>query len=185
MKEPKPRGLPPQDNIDETAYYFIREHNDQAVALREEGELEEAISSYDKVLSIKGDVAVVYNNRGVAWLEKGNLDRAVSDFDQAVAVAPDFAAPYYNRGIVRRKKKNSDRRSPIFRWHWKKSRICPKPITTAVKPGARKAAPNGRSATTARRLHWIRILQPLTTTGARRSANSKNMTSPSKTTAGR
>jgi tetratricopeptide (TPR) repeat protein len=102
--EPNQRGLPPIDEMDAGMYHFIRENNDQGIALREEGELDEAIANYDRVLSIKGDVAVVYNNRGVAWLKKRDLDRAISDFDKALDIDPDFAAPYYNRGIAWRKK---------------------------------------------------------------------------------
>jgi len=100
LKEPQPRGLPPQDEIDETAYYFIREHNDQAVALREEGELEEAISNYDKVLSIKGDVAVVYNNRGEAQRKQQKYDLAIEDYSRALKINPEFAVAYYNRGLA-------------------------------------------------------------------------------------
>ena len=84
------QGLSLPDELDDREYYFIREHNDQGVAFRREGELKDAIAKYDRVLTIKGDVAVVYNNRGVAWLEKGHVDRAIADFKRALELDPEL-----------------------------------------------------------------------------------------------
>jgi tetratricopeptide (TPR) repeat protein len=86
--------------MDDTTYYFIREGNDEGVALRREGELEEAISRYDRVLSIKGDAAVVYNNRGEVRRKMQNYELAIEDYSRALQINPHFAVVYYNRGLA-------------------------------------------------------------------------------------
>ena len=62
---------------------------------------EEALSAYDKALSLKSDHAVVYNNRGATKSLIGQLEAAIADYDKAIQFKPDYADAYYNRGWAR------------------------------------------------------------------------------------
>ena len=62
---------------------------------------EEALSAYDKALSLKPDNAVVYNNRGATKSLLRQLETAISDYDKAIQLKQDYADAYYNRGWAR------------------------------------------------------------------------------------
>ena len=55
---------------------------------------EEALSAYDKALSLKPDHAVVYNNRGATKSLLRQLEAAISDYDKAIQLKPDYADAY-------------------------------------------------------------------------------------------
>ena len=64
------------------------------------GDLDSAISDYDKAIQINPDFAAAYVNCGYAYYTKGEFDRAISDFDQAIQLIPDEAQVYFDRGLV-------------------------------------------------------------------------------------
>ncbi|MYD62148.1 MAG: tetratricopeptide repeat protein, partial [Gemmatimonadetes bacterium] len=71
------------------------------VEVAKKNNIQEAISVYDRALSLKPDFADAYTNRGTA---KGMLEQpeaAIADFDRALSLKPDDAEVYYNRGSVK------------------------------------------------------------------------------------
>ena len=66
----------------------------------QQGNYEDAITYYTKVLKVNPKDAISYNNRGLAWGKKGDYDNAIADFTKAVEIDPQFADAYKNRGIV-------------------------------------------------------------------------------------
>ena len=70
--------------------------NNVAVALQEEGRLDEAIGHYERAAAIKPDYAPAYNNMGTALRAKGRLDDAVGSYERALAVMPDYPDAHYN-----------------------------------------------------------------------------------------
>ncbi|SVD40954.1 uncharacterized protein METZ01_LOCUS393808, partial [marine metagenome] len=72
------------------------------ITLRELGQVDDAISSYEKALSIKHAYPNAHNNLGNILLELRQLDTAVDHFEWAVAYRPDFAEAYNNLGITLR-----------------------------------------------------------------------------------
>ena len=70
--------------------------------------LDEALSSYDKAISIKPDYAEAYSNRGNALRELKRLDEALINFEKAIAIKPDYANAYSNRGIALQELKRLD-----------------------------------------------------------------------------
>ena len=68
------------------------------IALRDKGDLDDAIKAYNKALSIKPDYADAYNNMGIALRDHGNLDDAITAYNKALLINPDYADAYNNMG---------------------------------------------------------------------------------------
>ena len=67
-------------------------------ALKDKGDLEAAIDSYQRALKIKPDHAAAYNNMGVAQKDKGNLKASIDCFKQALKIEPIYAEACNNMG---------------------------------------------------------------------------------------
>ena len=63
-------------------------------------EINEALTCFRRVLSLKPDYALAHSNLGLALQELGKLDDAASTFREAVRIKPDFAEAYSNLGTV-------------------------------------------------------------------------------------
>jgi len=74
-------------------------HNNLAAALLEKGEIPEAVSHYQKAISINRYHAACYN-MGVIYYRMGRYEQAVESFHQAIREKPDYAAAHYNLGII-------------------------------------------------------------------------------------
>ena len=59
---------------------------------------DEALSAYNKAISLKPDYVKAYNNRGVIKKELGQFEDAIKDYDIALHLRPNYYAPLYNRG---------------------------------------------------------------------------------------
>ena len=68
------------------------------VTFKEKGELERALETYNKALSLKPDFAEAYNNIG-AFKEKGELERALEAI-KALYIEPNYVEAYNNIGLV-------------------------------------------------------------------------------------
>jgi tetratricopeptide (TPR) repeat protein len=62
------------------------------------GDFDQAISEYNKVIQLVPNNSNPYYNRGLAYAGKGDLDPAISDYDKAIQLNPDFIEAYINRG---------------------------------------------------------------------------------------
>jgi predicted O-linked N-acetylglucosamine transferase (SPINDLY family) len=62
------------------------------IALQAQGKLDEAITAYNKALSLKPDYAEAYNNMGLALQAQGKLDEAIAAYNKALSLKPDYAA---------------------------------------------------------------------------------------------
>ena len=62
------------------------------------GQLEEAVTSFDRAIADKPDFADAWNDRGIALSNLGRHEEAVTSFDRAIALKPDSALAWNNRG---------------------------------------------------------------------------------------
>ena len=74
--------------------------------LSENDRKEDALSAYDKSVSLKSDNAVFYNERGATKALLGQLEGAISDYDKAIQCNPNNAETYFNRGKVKSEQGN-------------------------------------------------------------------------------
>ena len=63
-------------------------------------QLDNAVKSYEKALTIKPDYAEVHYNLGVTLQELGQLNAAVKSYEQALAIKPDYAIACNNLGFT-------------------------------------------------------------------------------------
>ncbi|MBU7586053.1 MAG: tetratricopeptide repeat protein [Nostoc sp. TH1S01] len=61
-------------------------------------EYEDAITFYDKALSIQPDYHFAWNNRGNALRNLGRNEDALASYDKALSIQPDYHQAWYNRG---------------------------------------------------------------------------------------
>lgn len=73
-------------------------HSNMGTALRDHGQLDDAVESFRKALEIRPVDAEAQNNLGVALMELGRLDEAVAGFHRALGIKPDYAETHNNMG---------------------------------------------------------------------------------------
>jgi protein O-mannosyl-transferase len=71
-------------------------HNNLGIALRREGQTDEAISHYREAIRVKPDYAPTHNNLGTALDKKGQINEAISQFQEALRLNPNYALFHYN-----------------------------------------------------------------------------------------
>jgi len=77
---------------------FADAYYNRGNALKNLGQLDEALKDYDKAIQLKPDYAKAYNNRGAGLQDLGRLNGAVQSYDKAIQLKPDYPEAYYNRG---------------------------------------------------------------------------------------
>ncbi len=103
-----------QRNVDYQSELFIwqdtvakapenaRAHYNFGNCLAWRGELDQAISHYQKALEIKPDDADTHNNFGIALASRGQFDEAVAHFQKALEINPALAETHNNLGSALR-----------------------------------------------------------------------------------
>lgn len=81
-------------------------HNNLAVALQRNGDLERAIQSFSRALEIKADYVQALSNRGWALLNQGNSDAAEKDFEKALELDAKDQGALYGLSRVRKSKRD-------------------------------------------------------------------------------
>jgi tetratricopeptide (TPR) repeat protein len=71
-----------------------------ALALQEQGRVEEAVACYRRALVLNPAFAEAHNNLGNILWQDGTLDEAVACFHRALECKPDFAEAHCNLGAV-------------------------------------------------------------------------------------
>jgi len=75
-------------------------HYDRGITYLNKGELDKAISEFNKAVELNPSIAKVYYNRGIAYGRKGQYDRAISDNNKAIELNPKYEWAFYNRGLA-------------------------------------------------------------------------------------
>ena len=70
--------------------------NNRGIGLKNLGELEAAVDSYDQALKIEPNGDEAWYNRGIALGKLGELEAAVASYDQALKLKPDKYEAWYN-----------------------------------------------------------------------------------------
>jgi Tfp pilus assembly protein PilF len=70
------------------------------IVFGESGQLDAAISSYNKAIALNPAYYEAYENRGYIFEKMEQLDKAIDDYNQVIAMKPSRYRAYYNRGAV-------------------------------------------------------------------------------------
>src|SRR5436190_12269029 len=68
---------------------------------------EEALTDFNKAISLDPSYAQAYANRALVYRQMNKLDLALADYNQAVTIDPNYAGAYLGRGIVYRQNKQA------------------------------------------------------------------------------
>jgi tetratricopeptide (TPR) repeat protein len=85
---------------------FAEVYGNRGNALRDLGDLEKAVESYDKANRLKPDYAEAYSNRCNALRDLGPLEKAVGSFEKAIQLKPDYAKAHHNLSALKEYKPN-------------------------------------------------------------------------------
>jgi predicted O-linked N-acetylglucosamine transferase (SPINDLY family) len=77
-------------------------HMNMGFAHTQLGNLEDALTSYERAIAIKPNYAEAYCNRGAAQESLRRASAALASYDRAIDINPAYADAYFNRGNVLR-----------------------------------------------------------------------------------
>ncbi|MBU0606132.1 MAG: tetratricopeptide repeat protein [Candidatus Omnitrophica bacterium] len=82
--------------------------NNRGKVYQDKGDIDQALSDYNKAIELNSEYADAYNNRGNAYTQKDNFDQALSDYNKAIELNPKYVDAYSNRGNAYTQKGNPD-----------------------------------------------------------------------------
>jgi tetratricopeptide (TPR) repeat protein len=82
------------------APHNARSHSSLGVALARRGQVDEAITHFQKALEIKPDYAEAHNNLALALAGRGQVDEAIAHYHTALEVKPDETEAHNNLALV-------------------------------------------------------------------------------------
>lgn len=65
-----------------------------------QGQFDEAIAAYTRVIELDPEYAIAYSNRGEAYYSIGEYDEAIADYTKAIKRDSEFWLAYYRRGLA-------------------------------------------------------------------------------------
>ncbi|MCP4117907.1 MAG: tetratricopeptide repeat protein [Desulfobacteraceae bacterium] len=77
--------------------------NNQGVAYREIGKLDDAVASFRAAVRFAPEMAEAWNNLGVAQDELNLTENALNSYKKAIEIQPDYLSPHLNLGLVLQK----------------------------------------------------------------------------------
>src|SRR5437870_9487660 len=86
---------------------WMAEYN-LGLALKNQGQLDEAIAHYRRAINIWPDYVEAHYNLGGAYIEKGEFDEARAEYRRAIEIRPDEADSHNNYGSALRELKQFD-----------------------------------------------------------------------------
>ena len=72
----------------------------KGIALSVTGNIQEAITCYDKAIEINPQYADAYNNKGLSLYYLGDNQEAIACYDKAIEINPYYADAFYNKGMA-------------------------------------------------------------------------------------
>jgi type IV pilus biogenesis/stability protein PilW len=85
-------------------------------ALLQKGQVDEAITQYQRALQIHPDYADAHHNLGTALIKEGKVDEAITQFQRALQIHPDDGEARYNLGNALLQKGQVDEAITQYQW---------------------------------------------------------------------
>ncbi len=95
------------DNLSELQKQ-ARLYRNQGLALQKMGNIDQAMSLYQKAIQLEPTYAVSYNDLGTVYEAKGMLDQAEASYLQAIILDPSYLSPYSNLALLYENKRDLD-----------------------------------------------------------------------------
>lgn len=88
--------------------------NDLGLALRMNGDIQEALSILSLAIQMNPRLAPAYSNRGSVWQDVGKFDKAEADLNTAIRLQPSLASAYNNRANLRVRQRRPEDALPDY-----------------------------------------------------------------------
>lgn len=75
-------------------------YNNQGLALKDVGQLHEAVKSYDRAILLQPDFPQVYNNRANVLKDLGQINEAIINYHKAIQLNNNYLKAYTNLGVA-------------------------------------------------------------------------------------
>ncbi|HEV3263039.1 MAG TPA: serine/threonine-protein kinase, partial [Gemmataceae bacterium] len=75
-------------------------HTNLGIALKDKGQVDEAIACHRKAIEFDPKLVAAHNNLGVALKDKGQVDEAIACYKKAIELDPKLAAAHSNLGVA-------------------------------------------------------------------------------------
>ena len=73
---------------------------DRGLALKDMGQIEQALADYSQAIALDPNHSGAYNNRGNAYYAQGEYEQAIADYNRALEIDPQNAYAFHNRGLA-------------------------------------------------------------------------------------
>ena len=134
---------------------WMAEYN-LGLALKNQGQLDEAIAHYRRAINIWPDYVEAHYNLGGAYIEKGNIDEALAEYRRAIEIRPDDADSHNNYGSALRRLNQFDQAENEYR---RALSLQPQYLDARLNLGS-LLLQRGRTAEAITNLETARRLQP-------------------------
>jgi tetratricopeptide (TPR) repeat protein len=94
---------------------FAGARNNLAIALAEQGKLDEAIAEFHKAIALDRTYAQAHSNLGRALAEQGKWEQAMAEYNKAIKIAPKYPHAHFNLGCALDKQGELDKAVAEFR----------------------------------------------------------------------
>jgi len=91
-----------------------KSYRDKGYEAQDRGDIDSAISWYQKATNLDPDYAVPHNDLGILFEAKGWLDRAESEYQKALALDPDYGKVHTNLALLYERKGELEKAA----FHW-------------------------------------------------------------------
>lgn len=91
------------------------EYRDKGLKAQKAGDVDTALSYYQKAVEMDPTFALAFNDAGVIYESKGWFDKAKQAYARAIDLDPSLAGPYYNLGSIYEKEGNLDQAVYYFK----------------------------------------------------------------------
>ena len=100
-----------KDNADDSLLFNI-----SGACYSETSEINLAIQSFEKALSIKADYTEVHYNLGVAYQKNNQLDKAIEHYEMAISLQHSYPTAHNNLGLIYLGRKQIESAIKCFEW---------------------------------------------------------------------
>lgn len=108
LEQAQDKGSSEEEGILSVLQKEARVYRAQGFELQNKGELEEAMSFYQKAAALDPSSAVVLNDLGVVYEARGSDERAKECFQQAITIDPYYLSAYTNLALLAEKERDLD-----------------------------------------------------------------------------
>lgn len=93
-----------------------RLYRSRGLEFQNAGNLDSAMSLYQRAIELDPSYTVVYNDLGIIYEAKGLIERAEQSYLQAIKIDPNFLSPYSNLALLYENKRDLDKAA----YYWNK-----------------------------------------------------------------